>query len=369
MGPTFNRDRFTIGLFRFLTVSAMAGLAVVGPGRSASAQPKQAKTPKLPATLVIYRGDSLQTSGITLANWGSGSAEVDKSKIFSGTESLKITTHGMYQGADLTFAKPVNLSTFLGSKFNYLTVAVQLPSSTADGGGPGGYPGFSGGKLPGFGGPGFSGSVGGSPGSPGIGGPGSPGGYGGYPGYGGRSGTVTTQKGRKLENLRMVLVTSGGKTLEVMLPLANATEEEDWKIVAVPLTAIPNLTSDDAQLTELRLFGDAPGTVNIGSIGIVEDSSPIRVETINDKTVQRLSKYQYVATASAGVTPLVYSWDWDASDGIQDETEGRNITHVFRKASVDESGKNTDFVVTVTVSDLYHTKAPVKTTFKVHVTP
>ena len=85
--------------------------------------------------------------------------------------------------------------------------------------------------------------------------------------------------------------------------------------------------------------------------------------------MQRLARYQYVATGSAGLTPLVYSWDWDAADGIQNETEGRNVTHVFRKASADDSGKSTDFVVTVTVSNIYHLKAPVKTTFKVHVTP
>jgi hypothetical protein len=361
MEPTFNYDRLKIGLFRLLTVSALTGVACIGLARSASAQPKQPKTPKLPATMVIYRGDSLQTSGITLANWGSGTTEVDKSKIFSGTESLKITTHGMYQGADLNFVKPVNLSKFLGNKFNYLTIAVQPPSSGAEAGGQGSFPGLSGGLKGGQGFPGFPG-VGG-------GGQGLAGGPPGLGGYGGRSGTVAAQKGRKLENLRVVMVTSGGKTLEAMLPLANATEEADWKVLSIPLTAIPNLTADDAQITEMRIFGDAPGTVNIGSIGIVEDSSPIKLDSINDKTVQRLAKYQYVATASGGATPLVYSWDWDASDGIQDETQGRNITHVFRKASVDEAGKNTDFVVTVTVSDLYNTKAPVKTTFKVHVTP
>ena len=130
-----------------------------------------------------------------------------------------------------------------------------------------------------------------------------------------------------------------------------------------------SLSADDAQIQSLRLFGDAPGTLNVGSIGIAEDATPIIVETINDKTVQRLARYQYVARGSAGITPLVYSWDWDASDGSQNESEGRNVTHIFRKASADDSGKTNDFLVTVTVSDLYQLKAPVKTTFKVHVTP
>jgi hypothetical protein len=345
-----------------LAIAALLSLAAA----PVLAQKRAVKSPKIPANLVIYRGDSLQTSGVSLASWGSGTVDEDKSKIFSGTESLKITTHGMYQGASLMFNKPVNLAPFLSGKFNYLTVTVLPPATNANGAPEGGSPGF--GSFPGYGGKGLgSGGLAGLPGggsSPGFGGQGS-GAYGGI----GRSGQVQTQKGRKIENLRLVMATTGGKTLEVMLPLANATEENEWKNLAVPLSAIPNLVSDDAQIKEIRVFGDAPGTINIGSIGIVEDPTPITIDTINDKTVQRLSKYQYLASANAGVTPLVYTWDWDASDGIQDETEGRNVTHAFRKASADDNGKSTDFVVTVTVSDLYKMKAPVTTTFKVHVTP
>ncbi len=326
----------------------------------------QAKGPAIPSSMVIFRGDSLQTSGLRLSNWGSGAVEEDKSKIFSGTESLRLTTHGLYQGASLIFAKPVDLSPMLASKFSYLKIAVLPPQDkiTGAGGeagfprGPGGIPGGQSG-FPGFGssGPGRGG------------GQFNPGGSGGSGGAFGRIGQVETQQNRKIENLRVVMVTSGGRALEFLLPLANASRENEWKILAIPLSAVPNLTTDDAQIKEIRLFGDAPGSVHIGSIGVVEDPSPITLDTVHDKTVQRLAKYQYLANANAGVTPLVYSWDWDGSDGIQDETEGRNVIHVFRKASVDDAGKNTDFIVTVSVSDLYHIKAPVRTTFKVHVTP
>jgi hypothetical protein len=366
MKPVLWITRFSILWSGALAVSAAAGLLVLAVN-PAFAQPKPVKAPKLPANLVIYRGDSLQTSGLSLASWGSGTVEEDTTKIYSGTESLRVTTHGMYQGASLTFTKPVNLAPFLANKNNYFTVSLLQPTVNPSGGGfEGGFPGYPGGKG-GYGSgssPGFGGTSGGNPGSPGT--------SGGYPGQYGRAGggQIQTQKNRQLENLRMVMVTTGGKTLEVMLPLANsASDENQWKNLAIPVAVIPSLTSDDAQIKEIRLFGDAPATLNVGSIGIVEDPTPITVDPINDKTVQRLSKYQYVVNANAGITPLVYFWDWDASDGIQDETEGRNVTHVFRKASVDDSGKSTDFVVTVTVTDPYHLKAPAKATFKVHVTP
>ncbi|HLJ54277.1 MAG TPA: hypothetical protein VKT77_04505 [Chthonomonadaceae bacterium] len=341
-------------------VGASAAALLLAAGGSALSQPAQRRTPKLPVSLVIYRGDSLQTSGISLGAWGSGSVETDTSKVFNGTESIKLVTHGLYQGGAINLTRPVNLGPYLGNKANYLTVALYVPPPINNPGGPGGG---------GIGSP----SVGGSPGLsgyPGYGGGSSGGPYGGGKGPGlGGGGQIQTQKNRKLENLRIVMVSTGGKTIEAMLPLENATEEEGWKILSIPVALIPNLTADDAQIQSLRLFGDAPTTLNVGSIGVVEDNSPIQLEPINDKTVQRLARYQYLATASAGVTPLVFSWDWNAADGIQDETRGHNVTHVFRRASVDDQGRTTDFVVTVTVSDLYGIKAPAKTSFKVHVTP
>jgi hypothetical protein len=343
-------------------VASAAAVLAMALGSGAGAQPAQRKTPKLPVSMVIYRGDSLQTSGISLANWGSGTVDADTGKVYSGTESIKLVTHGMYQGGMLNLAKPVNLAPFLGNKANYLTVSLYVPPQTTAGA-DGGY-GKGGPGAPGVGGPGGYPGFGGNSGGPYGGGGGA---YGKSGGSGG--GQIQTQKNRKLENLRMVLVTTGGKTLEAVLPVANASEEDGWKLLAIPVAMIPNLSADDAAMQSIRLYGDAPSTLNIGSIGIVEDTTRIQLEPINDKTVQRLARYQYLATASAGVTPLVFSWDWDAADGIQDETQGHNVTHIFRKASADDQGHTTDFTVTVTVSDLYGIKAPVKTSFKVHVTP
>ena len=94
---------------------------------------------------------------------------------------------------------------------------------------------------------------------------------------------------------------------------------------------------------------------------MTEDKSPLQVALISDKTVPRGDKYRYTTSAFGGKTPLVYQWDFDASDGLQDEAEGKSVVHAFQKAG--------NYTVTVTVNDLYGTKKPVVTRFKVHVTP
>src|ERR1051326_1583460 len=117
---------FSRGAGTLLSIAA-AGVLVL-PGGAAGAQAKPNK-PKIPATLVIYRGDSLQTAGLALANWGSGTVEEDTGKTYSGTESIRLTPHGLYQGGSLNFAKPVNVAPYIAGRFNYLTIVVQIPNT------------------------------------------------------------------------------------------------------------------------------------------------------------------------------------------------------------------------------------------------
>ena len=83
------------------------------------------------------------------------------------------------------------------------------------------------------------------------------------------------------------------------------------------------------------------------------------INPIEEKVVTANSKYRYTATASAGVSPLIYSWDWDDRDGIQVDAEGRSASHMYRRSG--------DYKVTVTVSDPFGVKASVSTKFNIHV--
>ncbi len=143
-----------------------------------------------------------------------------------------------------------------------------------------------------------------------------------------------------------------------MLPVATGVQENQWRLVSIPVSQIPGISADNAHFSEVRLFGDSSGVMYVGRIGVVIDSTPIKLEPVSDKDVSTKNHYRYTASANAGATPLKYSWDWDDKDGIQEESVGRNVDHVYYKEG--------DYVGTLTVSDAYGVKAPVITHFKIH---
>src|ERR1043166_8025157 len=106
-----------------LALTAAVGLAAAGGACFLHVSPAAGQPPKpakAPPILTIFRGDNVQNAGITLAGWGSGAIEEDTQKVYNGSESLKIMTHGLYQGAILTRNKPVDLGPYLGNKHAYL---------------------------------------------------------------------------------------------------------------------------------------------------------------------------------------------------------------------------------------------------------
>jgi hypothetical protein len=324
----------------------------------------------------IYSGETLQSAGLTVSPWGSGTIDESQKAVYSGQNSLKIVSQGYYQGANIAFSKPFDLSRYAANKNAILQFALLVVDPAATGntggrgfpGGPGGSS-FPGGPPPGLGSGarsgGFPGGQGGGfPGGPGSGGyPGGPGagGYGAYGGMGSKGGAMRTEQAKSLAHLRLLMITASGKPLEMVLPVNYAREDNQWKLFNIPVPAIPGLTADDAKIQEIRIFGDTSTTLYLGKISVVVDNTPLRVERQDEKNVGVKETYRYTATATAGATPLKYSWDWDASDGIQEESVGRIVKHTYYKPG--------DYTVTLTVSDAFGTKPPVSTTFKVHVHP
>lgn len=324
---------------------ALGGIAAGLVGASRTAQARQAAP-----TLSIFGGAPAQSSGLTLSSWGSGSITEDQKSVYSGSESLRIVTHGQFQGASMRLGRPVNLGSFVADKGAYLQLAVLMPAMGTTSGGGGGMMGGSSGPM------GPPGGFGGRPGGFGM-----PGGMPGSSGPGGKMGgaPASSQGGRAIDNLRLVLLRPGGKGTEVVLPVASGAVDNAWRLLSIPVGAIPGITADNATFSEIRLFGDNPGVIYVGRIGVVVDNSPIKVEPVNDMIVGVRSSYRYVASANAGPTPLRYSWDWDNADGVQEESVGRSVAHTYYKEG--------DFVGSLTVSDAYGFKAPVTTKFKVHV--
>jgi hypothetical protein len=158
-----------------------------------------------------------------------------------------------------------------------------------------------------------------------------------------------------------VLITGSDKALEVRLPLSSARAQDQWRVVSIPVKAISGFQSGDTQIKEVRLFGDSPTTLWLGQVRVAIDATPITVQPVVEKVIPRNARDTFIGNATGGYTPLKYSWDFDASDGIQEEAVGQAITHAYYKSG--------DYTATLTVSDLYGIKPPAKTTFRVHVTP
>ena len=67
------------------------------------------------------------------------------------------------------------------------------------------------------------------------------------------------------------------------------------------------------------------------------------------------------STAEGGATPLVFIWDFNSTDGLQEEATGQAVRHKFRQPGT--------FKVTLTVKDIYGLKTPWVGTLDVTVNP
>ncbi|MER3475240.1 MAG: hypothetical protein C4335_14750 [Armatimonadota bacterium] len=363
---------------------------------------------------IIFKGDRPADAGLVLSGWGSGDVRESGEAVYMGSTSLQIVTQSFYQGGRILLQQPVSLSAFAGNPASYLVFQVRLPRGTgslyAGGYGRGvgmpgmpGVPGMgapemgglagprggraggaiigagratgrTGGMLGGMTGPPMGGpGMGGVPGAPGTGtgrrtggitggAPGMPGyGYGGYGGYRGGYGgyAAPTTTTRVMKQMRVVLVTTDGKQYEAVAPFEPPlTDQEGWFPIGVALGAFKGL-SPNAQIKEIRVFGDAYGTFYVGEIRVATDPTPITGDAGEEQIVAANDLVRLEARASAGITPLKYSWDFDASDGIQEDAVGRVVTTRYRKPG--------EYIVTLTVTDVYGLKKPFVATTKITV--
>ena len=156
----------------------------------------------------------------------------------------------------------------------------------------------------------------------------------------------------------VVLQFEGGVAIAEDHPLIRfPTSEKGWVRVVIPFTQFkgaPRMAS--YRLQEIRVFGDAPDTFFIGQITTVTDNDPISVEPLEEQVVSLNDRVEFVGSAEGGISGLKYSWDFDKSDGIQEDAVGARVSHVYTKASPENkpyiargssSGQNYPIVVLV----------------------
>jgi hypothetical protein len=315
-------------------------------------------------SITLYRGEPAAASGLQLAGWGSGGAIDTSVEAFSGSNAIKLTTEGYYSGGRLIFQNPVDITQQFTDPLTFLELAIKfLPGQIRTG--PGGT----------IGGSDYTAPSSGPGGPPGFGGPRGPGGPGGPPGstaggIGVPGGDVNDPASALLitpdtQRLRVLLQFDGGTAVAEDHPLIRfPTSEPGWVRVAIPFTQFkgaPRMAS--YHLQEMRIFGDAPDTFFIGQITTVTDNDPISVEPLEEQVVSVNDRVEFVASAEGGISGLKYSWDFDKSDGIQEDAIGARVSHVFGRASPE----NKPYIVTLTVSDISGAKRPVSVETTVEV--
>lgn len=331
-----NRRRY----FMPAAAAALSSACVVGGAvltvPRAHAQAAQAAARAV--TLSLFRGETSDSGNIGLGSWGSGKVESAKEAVLVGTTSLKITTQGYYQGGRLDFKEPVDLSTALQNPRTYMRFQTRFTGSGSS------QQGFDPSNL-----------------------------------------QTTARAASPFKNMRFLLVMADGTRYELIRPVELPVSEDPdaYAPLTFPLAALAKKitvggkalpTGDGAKLKQMAIFGDRYAQFYIGEIGVVTDETDITTSPLEDQVFFAQQPTAFVGNAEGGATTLHYSWDFDASDGIQKDAVGRITSHVFPRVgtSKDASGKDRNgqatYTVTLTVSDVDGLKKPVTVTQEVQVT-
>lgn len=280
-----------------------------------------------PEANIIYGGQTAEQAGIRPASWGSGSYEISTTNTYSGNNSLKITPKGLYAGGRIDFITPKDLTTSFSNPDEYLQLVVRFadaqPVDT---------------WTMGLGLPGMMGTQGG----------------------GTASGT-----GKAVRNVQLMLQLDGNKTIERQAPLSNYEIAEDgWMVISFPFTVLKGAAElPSYKVKRIVVTGDGTEPFYLGEIRTVKDTTPLQANAGEDKEVSKNYKVLFQGLCTAGASAIKYSWDFDDSDGIQEEGVGQVVYHRFLK----ESQPNKDYTVTLTVSDIFGIKKSAVSTIKVKV--
>lgn len=283
--------------------------------------------------VMVYSGDSISSLGITLQSYGSGTSTENTQNGVIGTRSIQVTTTGLYAGGLISFAKPIEIadpSTI--AKDDYLEFIIKFGATTPLGltysnrapTGTGEYL-----PLP-------------------------------SDAYTGED-LSELPLVPKARHLRVILYSSDGRVVSHTEIICNKpADEQGWYSVSLPLAAF-GLTSASKgfPLIRIAVAADYPDTLWIGEIHVVTDDTPIYVESLGDLQPAAGDQMVLMGHAEAGRTPVVFSWDFNAKDGIQQDAVGQVVEVVYKNAG--------NYKITLTAKDPDGIKKPASTQTEVEV--
>jgi len=268
----------------------------------------------------VYAGEPAAVSGIVLGAWGSGNAEESVDHVVSGSKCIKIVSQGFYSGGRIDFSQPALVYSGAPAADEYLRFLFT-----------------------------FSGMVT-------------------IPSLAEALEPITRPK---VEKIRLVIYpdSEDQPPIEVAIPVGSADNEQGWWPIAVPLSLLKAPPeSREFKIRRILVFSDVPDTMWIGEISVVKDDVPIEAKMLPDEpqTIMSLDTIAFRAIASGGISPLVYYWDFDKRDGIQEDDFGEQVSHQF-KAKRSSSDEPTEYIVTLTVKDFFGIKKPATATVSITV--
>ena len=197
-----------------------------------------------------------------------------------------------------------------------------------------------------------------------------PGGMG-TPGGSGMGGSGASTAPAPLTTVRVIVSTTDGKKSEAYMPIPTTSNtERGWRTVAIPLQAINGFERTNKIVKDITFSGDVTTTFFVGDVRVVDDATTIRGEIYNARRSYNLAlgdRLTLTGNGQGGASVLEYVWDFDASDGLQEDAVGQTVVHQFRNAGLDN--KSRKFTVTLTIRDKYGLKPSATATTEVVVNP
>jgi len=272
---------------------------------------------------VIYSGDQIDPTRITIGSWGSGLCEESSKNGYGGSRSLRITSGSLYEGGRLDFAEPLDLTAAFINPNAYFQLIVKVRQTAS------GYDELTAGFAP--------------------------------PTYDDYETGLASSGGRPVNRVRLFLVLEGGAMLESQADLSGfKLTDGDWVPVSFPFAVLKGkLGLQEYKVKRLVIAGDGTEPFFVGEIGVITDRKPIQVYPGEDQFVAAYDDVMFRADCDGGASALKYAWDFDSGDGVQEDTVGEVVYHQYRKPG--------EYTVTLTVSDMFGVKKPAVATLEVTV--
>lgn len=300
---------------------------------------------------VLYSGMPAAQAGMKIGSWGGCAVKEVTKGTYSGSRAVEVTANGLFTGGRIDFLSPIDLTSEFKDPSTYLQIVCKFGADQ----------GTTGGIFPGAGG------LAGMPTMPNMGRTGGIGGM--MPGMGtmpGMSGAAGANTPIPSKRMQVIIEFDNGQFAECDEDVTSFSVNDDgWMNISYPLSILKRgLEMDTFKIKRIAVCGDGTEVFRIGEIRTEFDTSPLSavIDSGEDKEVARNDRVQFTASSNAGASAVKYTWDFDASDGIQEEGLGEIVYHRFRKATDTQP-----YIVTLTVTDIYGIKKPAVATVAVKV--